>query len=214
MRSVTGRRGPAGEKWTTYRDAAKALRDALAQIDKGEWADPSKQPTGDYLDEWAAGLRLGASTMASYRKNIRLHHKPYLGAVPLRSLTTVRIDALYRQLEARGRRDHKGELTGEPLSPHTVRYVHTILSAALADAAEAGLLARNPASAAHPPTAKQARRRRCRSGPRRSWPRSWPGRRATATRMPRPGTCSPTPACGGVRRSRSAGGTWTWTRAP
>lgn len=156
-RSVTRRRGPAGERWTTYRDAAKALRDALGQIDKGEWADPSKQPTGDYLDEWAAGLRLGASTMASYRKNIRLHLKPYLGAVPLRSLTAVRIDALYRQLEARGRRDHKGELTGGPLSARTVRYVHTILSAALADAAEAGRLARNPAAAAHPPTAKQAK---------------------------------------------------------
>ena len=29
-RSVTRRRGPTGEKWTTHRDAAKALREALA----------------------------------------------------------------------------------------------------------------------------------------------------------------------------------------
>jgi hypothetical protein len=50
--------------------------------------------------------------MASYRKSIRLHLKPYLGAVPLRTLTTVRIDAVYRQLEARRRRDHKGAETG------------------------------------------------------------------------------------------------------
>ncbi len=149
------RRGPAGEKWTTYRDAAKALREAQAQIDKGEWADPSKQPAGEYLDEWAAGLRLGASTVASYRKNIRLHLKPYLGAVPLRTLTTARIDTVYRELERSGRRDHKGERSGRLLSARTVRYVHTILSAALADAAEAGRLARNPA--AHPPTAKQAK---------------------------------------------------------
>ena len=110
------RRGPAGEKWTTYRDAAKALREAQAQIDKGEWADPSKQPAGEYLDEWAAGLRLGASTVASYRKNIRLHLKPYLGAVPLRTLTTARIDTVYRELERSGRRDHKGERSGRPLS--------------------------------------------------------------------------------------------------
>jgi integrase len=154
--SVTRRRGPAGEKWTTYRDAAKALRDALAKIDKGEWADPSRQPAGAYLDEWAAGLRLGPSTVASYRKNIRLHLRPYLGAVPLRSLTTARIDAVYRELERSGRRDHKGERTGEPLSARTVRYVHTILSAALAAAVDSGRLARNPAATAHPPTAKQA----------------------------------------------------------
>jgi hypothetical protein len=56
--------------------------------------------------------RPGPSTMASYRKSIRLHLKPYLGAVPLRTLTTVRIDAVYRQLEARRRRDHKGAETG------------------------------------------------------------------------------------------------------
>ena len=72
---------------------------------------------GAYLDEWAAGLRLGPSTVASYRKNIRLHLKPYLGAVPLRSLTTARIDALYRELERSGRRDHKGERTGGRCRP-------------------------------------------------------------------------------------------------
>jgi integrase len=31
QRTVTRRRGPAGEKWTTYLDASKALRDALAE---------------------------------------------------------------------------------------------------------------------------------------------------------------------------------------
>jgi integrase len=38
-----------------------------------------------------------------------------------------------------------------------VRYVHTILSAALSEAVDAGLLARNPADKAKPPTAKQAK---------------------------------------------------------
>ena len=51
--------------------------------------------------------------------------------MPLASLTTARIDALYRQLERGGRADRKA---GERLSPRTVRYVRTILSAALAAA--------------------------------------------------------------------------------
>jgi integrase len=60
--------------------------------------------------------------------DVRLHLAPQTGAVPLASLTTARIDALYRQLERGGRADHKA---GEGLSPRTVRYIHTILSAAL-----------------------------------------------------------------------------------
>jgi integrase len=75
--------------------------------------------------------------------------------VPLASLTTARIDALDRQLERGGRADHR---EGEGLSPRTVRYVHTILSAALGAAVKSRppRLAHNPASAATPPTAKEA----------------------------------------------------------
>jgi hypothetical protein len=154
VRTVTRRRGPNGERWTTYPAASKALRDALAAVDAGMWADPSRQPLGDYLDEWLAGLRLAPSTLASYGKNIRLHVKPHLGSVPLVQLTTARINAMYRTLETSGRADHR---EGEGLSPRTVRYIHTILSASLAAAVESGRLARNPAARAHPPTAKEAR---------------------------------------------------------
>jgi integrase len=150
----TRRRGPDGEKWHTKKAAQQALVDMRAAVKRGEVIDPSKQALGDYLTEWLAGRRLAPSTMASYRKNIRLHVRPYIGTVPLASLTTAAIDKCYRQLEASGRADHR---EGEGLSPRTVRYVHTILSSALSSAAESGLIARNPAARAHPPTAKQAR---------------------------------------------------------
>jgi integrase len=152
-KSITRRRGPNGEQWTTERDAKRALRAVLAAADKGEHVDPSRQQLGAYLDEWLDGLRLAPSTVASYRKNVRLHIKPYLGAVPLASLTTARINTLYRQLERGGRADHR---QGEGLSARTVRYVHTILSAALGAAVKAHSLARNPAADATPPSAKEA----------------------------------------------------------
>jgi integrase len=157
-RTVLRRRGPNGEQWTKYTDAAKALRDALTKVDKDEWIDPSKQPLGEYLDTWADGLRLADSTVASYKKNIRLHLKPYLGKVLLASLTTAKINTLYRTLEEKGRRDGKGELTGTGLGARTVRYIHTILHKALKDAADAepALLTKNPADKAKPPTAKEA----------------------------------------------------------
>jgi integrase len=147
------RRNAAG--WgKTKRTAQQALRDMLTDASRGELVDPSRQPTGAYLDEWTAGLRLAPSTVASYRKNIRLHIAPALGTVPLNRLTTEKIDQLYRQLERGGRADHR---QGDGLSPRTVRYVHTILSAALGAAVKTRRLVRNPAADASPPTAKQAK---------------------------------------------------------
>jgi integrase len=138
----------------TKRTAQQALRDMLTDASRGELVDPSRQPLGAYLDEWGAGLRLAPSTIASYRKNIRLHIAPALGTVPLAALTTEQVDRLYRELERGGRADHR---EGEGLSPRTVRYIHTILSSALGAAVKTRRLARNPAADTSPPTAKQAK---------------------------------------------------------
>jgi integrase len=137
----------------TKKAALADLRDALAASGRTGFTEPSRQPTGEYLAAWLDGLRLAPSTVASYRKNVRLHIAPNIGSIPLASLTPVTLDRLYRQLEAGGRVDHR---SGEGLSARTVRYLHTIISSALRAAVDAGLLASNPASRAHPPTAKQA----------------------------------------------------------
>jgi integrase len=137
--------------------ALGAMRDALRDSARGAFVEPSRQALADYIDQWLSGLRLESSTVAGYRILMRCHVEPYLGSVPLASLTTVRIDALYRQLEREGRRNTKGELTGTGLGPATVRYVHTVLRAALGAAVESGQLVANPADRAHPPTPKQAR---------------------------------------------------------
>jgi len=146
-------RQKAKRGFETKKAALDDLREALAASARGGYAEPSRQPSGAYLAGWLESLRLAPSTVASYRKNVRLHIAPRIGAVPLASLTPVRLDALYRELEASGRADRR---KGEGLSPRTVRYIHTTISSALRDAVDAGLLPRNPAAKAHPPTAKQA----------------------------------------------------------
>ena len=123
----------------------------LAASDDKRYAEPSKQLLGDYLTTWLNGLQLAPQTTASYRKNVRLHITPYLGTLQLAAITPVGLTAHYRMLETSGRADGQGGL-----SPRTVRYVHTIVSAALRDAVEADLLQRNPAARAKPPTAKAA----------------------------------------------------------
>ena len=151
-REPTVRRG-----FLTKAAALDAMREALGESKRGTFVEPSRQVLGAHLDDWLAGLRLEASTVASYRIIIRCHITPYIGAVPLASLTTARIDALYRQLERAGRRDTKGELAGKGLGPSTVRYVHIVLSASLSAAVDAGQLRSNPAAKAHPPTEKQVK---------------------------------------------------------
>ena len=157
-RQVMRRCDANSQPWLTREAAVTALRDALVKAGKGEWIEPSKQPVAEWLETWLGTLDLAPSTLASYRTNIRSHIVPYIGGVPLASLTSARLTALYRELETSGRRDGKGERTGEPLSARTVRGVAMILSAALKAAADddAPLLARNPARKAKPPTAKRA----------------------------------------------------------
>lgn len=135
------------------RAAGTALRSKLVKVDRGEHVEPSKRPVRDYLREWCDGLRNEASTIASYRRNLEQHVMPRIGATPLANVTGVQLTAMYRELEAGGRRD--GKACG--LSARTVRYVHTIVHRALKDAVEADLLIVNPADRAKPPSPRQAK---------------------------------------------------------
>jgi len=128
-----------------------------AQVDgkREGYIEPSRQRLGAYGAEVIAGLRLKPQTAASYRKNWRNHIESYpLAALPLAQLTGVKLTAHYRVLEKSGRKDHRA---GEPLSARTTRYVHVIIHRVLHQAVKDGLLARNPADAATPPTAREAR---------------------------------------------------------
>ena len=131
------------------------LADAQSAGRKGDFIEPSKQKFGTYGAEVIDGLRVGPQTKASYKKNWRLHIEAYpIAAVPLAQLTGLRFTTHYRLLEKSGRKDHR---EGEGLSPRTVRYIHTVIHGVLGQAVKDGLLLRNPADAATPPTAREAK---------------------------------------------------------
>jgi integrase len=77
---------------------------------------------------------------------------PRIGALQLRELTPAHLNALYVELIERGRLHGPGGL-----SPRTVRVAHTVLRRAHADAVRQGLLARNVADLADPPSAAAAK---------------------------------------------------------
>jgi integrase len=131
------------------------LSDQQAAGRKGEYIEPSRRQFADYGAEVIDGLRLKPQTRASYKKNWRLHVEAYpLGRLPLAQLSGLRLTTHYRMLEKSGRKDHKA---GGPLSARTVRYIHTIIHKVLGQAVRDDLLLRNPADAATPPTAREAK---------------------------------------------------------
>jgi integrase len=139
----------------TKREALEALSRLQEQLRAHSFVEPSKRSLGEYLAKWVEGLAaagLAPSTVASYREAVELRVAPELGDVPLQGLEPSDLDRLYAKLLREGHRRKAGGL-----SPRTVRYTHTIIRKALADAMRKGLVVRNVADLASPPSAKAAR---------------------------------------------------------
>ena len=146
------RRGFATKK--AAQDALDELRSSARQ---GTFVAPAKTTLGAYLtDEWLPAVRreLADSTWESYARNIRLHIVPALGGVKLQALDGLAISRFYDQLLTSGRKLGQQQ---PGLKPRTVRYIGTILHAALDDAVHNRRIPFNPAAQAKPPSASAAK---------------------------------------------------------
>lgn len=124
-----------------------------SQIDGND--DASMPTLGDWLSRWLRictrrGVR--AVSVESYRNNTTLYVSERLRHMPLDRIRAADLNDHYDRLLADGRRDGAGGL-----SARTVRYTHTLLKRAFADAVRQGLIDVNPAERADPPSQKAAR---------------------------------------------------------
>lgn len=147
---------PAG---TRRADAERVLADLIRRKYDGEPVPTEKLTLAEYLVErWLPiqKSRLRASTYDSYRRNIELHVIPALGRRPLEKLTAEDLDLFYAALLTGGRKRiaKEGRRSAEGLSAKTVRNIHVMVNKALADAARKGLVVRNVAALADPPSTK------------------------------------------------------------
>jgi integrase len=148
-----GADGKRRQKWHGgYRTkkAAEAVRARLVhELTTGFYVEPSAMRLGEWLvDHWlpVVETRVKRTTLQAYRTCVNYHIVPALGGVQLGQLTSQMIIGLYQQLLAHGH-----VKTGAGLSPASVLNVHVVIRKALADAVDAGLIARNPADKAKPP---------------------------------------------------------------
>jgi integrase len=143
-------RGHGG--FATKREAERRLTHVLRELDTGDFVSPDDVTVGRYLlDVWLPSRKhqLKPTTYESYRSNIRLHVVPHIGKLKIQALTASHLDRMYSDLLTTGKQN--GDRGG--LSARSVRYIHTILRKALADALKKGRITRNVADAADPPKA-------------------------------------------------------------
>lgn len=121
----------------TRKDAERQLHRLSLEQEQGTLVEPNVLTLDAYLNQWleTAKNKLGARTFQDYTNVLRRYIRPTLGARRLNQLTSLAIQAVYADMQARN------------LSPRTVRYAHTVLSSALTQAVKWRLLAVNPAKA-------------------------------------------------------------------
>ncbi|MDQ3640424.1 MAG: site-specific integrase [Actinomycetota bacterium] len=156
--------GPEGKRRQARRRGFATKREAQEAFDRlkvaardGVVVEPSKLTVATYLlgtpepnpsPGWIDSLVVSGrapATVASYRWVMKQYLIPHLGGVRLQALQPGHFDSLYAQLLA------------QPLSPRTVRYVHTVIRKAISDAGRKGLVVRNVADLADPPSAKSTK---------------------------------------------------------
>lgn len=147
-------RGPDRRERSRHFDRKADAQRWLAGVEvskaRGEWIDPSlsRQTVGPWCRTWlAAQGQLKPTTRVRYEGIVSKHIEPAWGRVPLAEVTPADVAAWVSRLTASG------------LAPATVRYVHRVLSLALAYAVLDGRLSRNPAEGIPLPRSKARPRR-------------------------------------------------------
>jgi len=155
-RPADGRRR---QKWhggfRTRKEAEVARAKLVGDLHAGTYHEPSRMTLREWvIDNWLPTIRtqVKPSTFESYARNITHHVLPRLGSRKLSEITSPSLTLLYAELLESGRRNGNGG----GLSPKTVRYIHTIVHKALADAVDAGVLGTNVAERAKPPRPRAA----------------------------------------------------------
>jgi len=145
--------GKRRQKWHggfgTRREAEAARAKIVHEFNIGTYVEPNSTTLSEWVHlHWLPSIvsRVKPSTFDSYRRNLELHVLPRLGSRQLRQLTPSMLNRLYADLLSDGHLRKPGGLSAK-----TVRYIHTILHKALADAVDAGLVAVNVAERSKPP---------------------------------------------------------------
>jgi len=138
---------PTGKRKAKYGRTQKEVKDWLHSqkeaLRVGLWVESDNVNYGDFLDRYmddVAAHTLRPRTLESYHYLIDKHIKPDLGHVKLSQLRPEHLQNLYSLKLNQG------------LSRRTVQYIHAVIHKSLNQALKWGIVARNVADVAEPPS--------------------------------------------------------------
>lgn len=132
----------------TKREAEIAMNELKAQVDSGNYFEPSTIPFQEFIHNWLLGTyihEVQISTFETAETAVRVHLIPYFKETPLHQITAYDIDQFY------------AEKIRDGMENATIRKIHNFLSKALQKAVQWELIKANPAKNATPPTVHKKR---------------------------------------------------------
>jgi len=132
------------------REAEKALAKFVAEVEKGEYIEPSKLKFSELVERWLRDygeVHLAPKTLHRYKQLLDRAIQA-MGHLPIEQIKPLHLVEFYANLQESGVRED-----GRPggLSGRTILHHHRAISAALQDAVEWGLISSNPAARVKPP---------------------------------------------------------------
>lgn len=131
--STYSNRKQISKVFDTKSEAEQWLAKKNHEIYSGTYIQPSEMPLKDWLNEWMeqfAKVGIRENTYNTYRTYLDNHTIPKLGHIPLKDVTTSRIQQFYNDLN---------------LASATVKHIHAVLRKALEKAVTLGHIKSNPA---------------------------------------------------------------------
>jgi len=136
----------------TRSEADQELARMVVEAGEGRWTPSAPMTMAELLDRWLKlkETTVEPSTVGNYRWIARQYVVPAFGDRTVASIRTMELDDFYAGLRL------SGGVESRPLSGRTVRICHTVMRQSLEQARKWGVISRNPARDATPPSAGHA----------------------------------------------------------
>lgn len=136
-----------GQRWTGKKAAVDWGREEETRINAGTWVDPRKgETTWDaWWADWIASLDVDENTADTYTRLYDTHVGPRYGERPIGKTVAAEVEAWLKELRAGTvETGPPGRRRTRAYSPRTAQAIRTLMKTILADAADQGMIARNP----------------------------------------------------------------------
>lgn len=124
----------------TKKEAERALRAFIAEIEKGMYVTDTKITVHEWVDTWLEVYivpNVSPTTLSRYEGMIKRYIKPILGHVQVQQLTTLAVQAWVNGLKT-------SPVSGKEMSAATIKHSYHVLKGAMDKAVLTGIIPRSP----------------------------------------------------------------------